>query len=92
MTNQPEDLRAAIITNMDAWFEDEYTLDQAVNNILRLCEAAALAALPEKTPEEKHKQAIFGGHLDLASIYYAHDKAIATAQANINSVFGDKSA
>jgi hypothetical protein len=82
---QPEDLRDEI-TEAIAWGSQlGKTAGEVSDDILRLCKAAALAALPEK--QEPGDWGDYGGE---DSDWYEErgfDQAIATAQANIHSVF-----
>jgi hypothetical protein len=87
---QPEDLRDEI-TEAIAWGSQlGKTAGEVSDDILRLCEAAALAALPEKkaigieaTMDEFDK--VMWGLVNRA---IGNNEALATAQANIHSVFG----
>lgn len=58
--------------------------EQKIDDILRLCEAVALAALPEKYP-------VGQPGLAAAARALGANEAVTTAQANIHSVFGGKS-
>jgi hypothetical protein len=84
-TEQPEDLRAAL-EELLLHSGSSIAQPEHVDHILRLCEAAALAALPEKISPEL--AALKRGWID--EEHLAYNEAIATAQANIHSVFGGK--
>jgi hypothetical protein len=89
-TEQPEDLRTATITAIEdvvvhtLEFRAKEDIPALADNILRLCEAAVLAALPKKRRQPK-----LGGSM-CKDWLIGHNIAVATAQANIHSVFGGK--
>jgi hypothetical protein len=98
---QPEDLREQLERVLLDKTRTNGTAQLATisNEILRLCEAAALAALPEKqesTALPLETTVLTAAHLenvgkhidDLNGVNDTFNKAIATAQANIHSVFG----
>lgn len=45
-----------------------------------------IEALPKKTSAEMYKKTLFGGHLDLISIYKARDRAIDEVTASLQAL------